>query len=459
QGAQIVEFVNAILDAVIAIANGGTAGVPKMVEAALAASVPLLIGFLASLLGIGSLANKVKSVFRAVAKPVNRAIDKIINFIVKKGKALWNKLKGKGGEGGGGEEKSEGKKRNEQRAISESSKLLAKNPAKTDALDRISAIARRNKVPSLHLVTDSRTDQTERVHVQTMATPSYQLGPDDEDLTGPLREIFESLTSQDAKQQFDKFRKGAKSMETLEKTMLAKKRVAENLSQSMDEFLANEWRKGKEKREKEPPDASIIAKIEATLAEVVRVEKRIRGYSSAHPSVRGTERWLKVMTNQRTALEKAKLDKEKAKSVANIEEGYASYIRSVDAEVEAAENSRDVVEVGMPIRSEPVGKSDADVVADGGRTWKDSKDYLPFGLGSGNWEKLSIQVDRQLEIASDPAYTIGGRPPKLVYYFPRGVMQEVAEALEEKGVGVEGERISGPGDEASSDPSRDGGSG
>ncbi|MFI5771884.1 hypothetical protein ACIA74_25795 [Streptomyces sp. NPDC051658] len=96
QGAQIVEFVNAVLDAVIAIANGGSAGVPKMVEAALAASVPLLIGFLASLLGIGNLANKVKSVFHAVAKPVNRAIDKIVNFIAKKGKALWNKLKGKG---------------------------------------------------------------------------------------------------------------------------------------------------------------------------------------------------------------------------------------------------------------------------------------------------------------------------------------------------------------------------
>ncbi|MFF3786284.1 hypothetical protein [Streptomyces sp. NPDC001933] len=95
QGAQIVEFVNAVLDAVIAIANGGSAGVPKMVEAALAASVPLLIGFLASLLGIGSLANKVKSVFHAVAKPVNRVIDKIVGFIVKKGKALWNNLKKK----------------------------------------------------------------------------------------------------------------------------------------------------------------------------------------------------------------------------------------------------------------------------------------------------------------------------------------------------------------------------
>lgn len=93
QGAQIIDFVNAVLDAVIQIANGGQAGVPKLVEAALAASVPLLIGFLAALLGIGGLANKVKSVFQSVSRPVTRAIDKIVDFIAKKGKALWNKRK------------------------------------------------------------------------------------------------------------------------------------------------------------------------------------------------------------------------------------------------------------------------------------------------------------------------------------------------------------------------------
>ncbi|MGW4159525.1 hypothetical protein [Streptomyces sp. NPDC004788] len=95
QGAQIAAFVNSVLDAVIEIANGGAAGVPKMVETALAGSIPVLIGFLASLLGIGNLANKVKSVFQAVAKPVNRAIDKLVDFIVRKGKALWQKLKAK----------------------------------------------------------------------------------------------------------------------------------------------------------------------------------------------------------------------------------------------------------------------------------------------------------------------------------------------------------------------------
>ncbi|MEV4995698.1 phage tail protein [Streptomyces niveus] len=113
QGAQIIDFVNAVLDAVIQIANGGQAGVPKLVEAALAASVPLLIGFLAALLGIGGLANKVKSVFQSVSRPVTRAIDKIVDFIAKKGKALWIKLKRKNdrkGDDRKGDSKADGKR-------------------------------------------------------------------------------------------------------------------------------------------------------------------------------------------------------------------------------------------------------------------------------------------------------------------------------------------------------------
>ncbi|MFJ5047948.1 hypothetical protein [Streptomyces sp. NPDC088719] len=112
QGAQIADFVNAVLDAVIAIANGGQAGVPKLIEAALATSVPLLIGFLAALLGIGGLANKVKSVFQSVSRPVTRAIDKIVDFITKKGRALWAKRKNKDGhreKGRPGADKEEGR--------------------------------------------------------------------------------------------------------------------------------------------------------------------------------------------------------------------------------------------------------------------------------------------------------------------------------------------------------------
>jgi hypothetical protein len=93
RGRQVLEFVNAVLDAVIAIAKGGGGGAPALVENALARSIPVLIGFLAALLGIGGIADKVKKIFQALSKPVMKAIDWVINKIVGLVKKLWVKLK------------------------------------------------------------------------------------------------------------------------------------------------------------------------------------------------------------------------------------------------------------------------------------------------------------------------------------------------------------------------------
>ncbi|MEU6549140.1 HPC2 multi-domain protein [Streptomyces sp. NPDC046915] len=93
QARQIFEFVGAVLDAVIAIAQGGSGGVPSLIERALARSVPVLLGFLASLLGLGGIAAKVKQIVQALSKPVNRAVDWVIDKIVGLVKKLWAKLK------------------------------------------------------------------------------------------------------------------------------------------------------------------------------------------------------------------------------------------------------------------------------------------------------------------------------------------------------------------------------
>lgn len=107
QAAQITDFMNAILDAVIAIADGAASGVPKLIESALSTSIPLLLGFLAALLGIGSLATKVRSVFQKVSRPVGRAIDKIITRIARAGKKIWEKVKRRDRPGRDGEMSSQ----------------------------------------------------------------------------------------------------------------------------------------------------------------------------------------------------------------------------------------------------------------------------------------------------------------------------------------------------------------
>ncbi|WP_139307356.1 phage tail protein [Micromonospora pattaloongensis] len=93
QGAQIIEFVNSVLDAIIAIAGGGTGGVPALIEKALARSVPVLIGVLAAVLSIGGIAQKVQKFFKALSKPVMKAADWVVGKIVGLGKKLWAKLR------------------------------------------------------------------------------------------------------------------------------------------------------------------------------------------------------------------------------------------------------------------------------------------------------------------------------------------------------------------------------
>src|SRR5262249_17876011 len=92
RAAQIIAFVNAVLDAVIAIATGGTGGVPALIEKSLALSIPVLIGLLAAILGIGGIADKIKSIFQALSKPVQKALDWLINKIVGVVKRIWKKL-------------------------------------------------------------------------------------------------------------------------------------------------------------------------------------------------------------------------------------------------------------------------------------------------------------------------------------------------------------------------------
>ena len=78
KGQQILTFVNAVLDSVLSIAKGAVAPAAKAVEAALAKSIPVAIGFLASLLGIGDLGEKIKKVIDKIQIPVNKVIDWLI---------------------------------------------------------------------------------------------------------------------------------------------------------------------------------------------------------------------------------------------------------------------------------------------------------------------------------------------------------------------------------------------
>ncbi|HEU4323597.1 MAG TPA: HNH endonuclease [Roseiflexaceae bacterium] len=77
-GKQIISFVQSIIDAVGAIAGGSLGQAAQAVENALAKSIPVVIGFLAGLLNLGDLGNKVRGIIQKIQQPFNKAIDWVL---------------------------------------------------------------------------------------------------------------------------------------------------------------------------------------------------------------------------------------------------------------------------------------------------------------------------------------------------------------------------------------------
>lgn len=92
RAAQIMELVKAFTDSIKAIASGNVGAVAKAIENALGKAVPVLIGFLASLLGIGGLADKVVGVIRKIRQRIENAIVKFWTFVKGKARGLLGKF-------------------------------------------------------------------------------------------------------------------------------------------------------------------------------------------------------------------------------------------------------------------------------------------------------------------------------------------------------------------------------
>jgi hypothetical protein len=88
RGAALADFVSTVIDSVSDIAHGGLGGVPAKIEGALGKAVPLVISFLANLLGLGGISEKIKSILETVQKPVGKAVDAVIKGALKVAKPL-----------------------------------------------------------------------------------------------------------------------------------------------------------------------------------------------------------------------------------------------------------------------------------------------------------------------------------------------------------------------------------
>lgn len=96
---RILDLINSIVDSTALIVAGKITQAATFVENSLAKMVPIAIGFLAGLLGLGDLSKKVQALLDKIQAPINKAIDwvlemagKAVKGLIKAGKAGVKKL-------------------------------------------------------------------------------------------------------------------------------------------------------------------------------------------------------------------------------------------------------------------------------------------------------------------------------------------------------------------------------
>jgi hypothetical protein len=94
RGSQIVQLVQAVIGSLAAIAGGNSGALAKAVENALASAIPVVLGFLAALAGLGGIPQKIQGILDRIRAPINKAIDFVINLAVKIVKAAGKLIGG-----------------------------------------------------------------------------------------------------------------------------------------------------------------------------------------------------------------------------------------------------------------------------------------------------------------------------------------------------------------------------
>jgi len=91
---RIMKFVNTVIDSVADIVRGNVSGVVTKINDVLGQMVPIIIGFLASVIGLGGIGQKIREIIQKLQKPVNKALDFVIKTGLKLAGPIIRGLKG-----------------------------------------------------------------------------------------------------------------------------------------------------------------------------------------------------------------------------------------------------------------------------------------------------------------------------------------------------------------------------
>lgn len=150
---RILDFVESVVNSVDRIANGDTGGAAAFIEASLAKMIPILIGFLASLVGLGGIADKIKGFIKKVQATVGKAVDFVIDKVFNFAKKIIGKVTGKGKKDEKPDERTDAQKKADlDAAIADSESALANEDATPESVKlKLPALQKKYKLASLDL--------------------------------------------------------------------------------------------------------------------------------------------------------------------------------------------------------------------------------------------------------------------------------------------------------------------
>jgi len=172
---QIMTLVETIVRSVSRIAHGDIAGAAAWVEQAMANTIPIMIGFLADLLGLGDLPNKIKEFIEAVQGAVDHAIEQALEWLIEKGKDLFKSLFGKKDDDKEDERTDEKKQADLDKAMQEANQLLHGEDTSADKIKQhLTGIKTTYKMTKLELVIEREDEDAgkELVHIEGAINPS-----------------------------------------------------------------------------------------------------------------------------------------------------------------------------------------------------------------------------------------------------------------------------------------------
>ncbi|NEQ33721.1 MAG: hypothetical protein F6K04_22440, partial [Leptolyngbya sp. SIO4C5] len=187
QGSQVMSLMKAVIDGVKAIAGGAVGAVAKAIEGALVKSLPVVIGFLASIAGVGGLAGKVQKIVKKIRGRIDKAIDKVLV----KAKKLFKGKKGKNNKNSVPSDKKERLKK----AVAETDTLIKQTHDFEEVRKNLPIIKSKYQLKELELVRDKKY----KYHVKAKINPTLN-GPPGVLFTDAEIKELETVAKQYAKQ-------------------------------------------------------------------------------------------------------------------------------------------------------------------------------------------------------------------------------------------------------------------